>query len=53
MKENNPTGKIGVEDAYEVMEEIKKKAKQADQAESPKKENSPTQKAGVDVPERD
>ena len=52
MKENNPTVKIGIEDAYEVMETIKKKAKSPDKAESPKKKSSPAQKAGVGGAER-
>ena len=52
MKENNPTVKIGIQDAYEVMEKIKKKAKSPDKAESPKKNNSPAQKAGEGGAER-
>lgn len=52
MKEKSPTVKIGIQDAYEVMEEIKKKAESTEKAESPKKEHSPAQKAGVDVPGR-
>ncbi len=52
MKKNSPTGKIGIEDAYEVMEEIKKKAKQSDKSKFPEKKNLPMEKAGEDVPGR-
>ena len=42
MNDNKPTAPKGVEDAYEVMEEIKKKAKLKKDAESPSSQSQPS-----------
>lgn len=50
MKESSPTGKIGIEDAYEVMEKIKKKAKETQKPQAPKKDESAARQGDTDTP---
>lgn len=51
MKKSSPTGKIGIEDAYEVMEKIKNKAKETQKPQPPKKDESAAGQGDTDTPD--